>query len=130
MPKKAREASAEAALSYLGKTVTVTVDRPLGSRHPDHGFVYPINYGFMKGTIGGDDEELDAYILGVARPVKEFTGRCVAVILRRDDIEDKLIVAASESRFSADEVRELTAFQESAFRIEIRCAEREAGTPT
>ena len=34
----------------------------MGSKHPKHGFIYPVNYGFVPGVIGGDGEELDAYL--------------------------------------------------------------------
>lgn len=35
----------------IGKIVTVTVDRPLGSYHPKHkDMYYPINYGYIEGT--------------------------------------------------------------------------------
>ena len=48
------------ALKYLGKTVSVTMDRPLGSRRPKYGFVYKANYGFLPCTVSGDGEEIDA----------------------------------------------------------------------
>lgn len=33
----------------IGKIVTVTVDRPLGSCHPEHKDIYyPINYGYCS----------------------------------------------------------------------------------
>lgn len=51
----------------LGKVVTVQVDRPVGYLHGD--ILYPINYGFVPGLMGGDGEEQDAYILGVDTPV-------------------------------------------------------------
>ena len=58
---------------YLGKIVEVVVDRPLGSTHPKHkNIVYPINYGYIEGLMGGDGEEQDAYILGVDDPVNRF----------------------------------------------------------
>ena len=48
----------------LGKTVEVTVDRPLGSYHPNHRDIcYPVNYGYIEGILGGDGEWLVAYIL-------------------------------------------------------------------
>lgn len=35
----------------LPSVVTVTVDRPLGSRHPHHpDIVYPVNYGYVAGS--------------------------------------------------------------------------------
>lgn len=77
--------------SFLGKTVTVTIDRPLGSVHPKHNdMIYPINYGYIDGVIAPDGEELDVYIIGEDRPLKEFTGRVIAIVHREDDIEDKL----------------------------------------
>ena len=46
----------------LGDIVTVTVDRPLGSCHPNHSdLYYPVNYGYVKGVIAPDGEEQDAY---------------------------------------------------------------------
>ena len=36
-----------------------------------------------------DGEWQDAYILGVSKPVKEFTGKVIAIVKRNDDIEDK-----------------------------------------
>ena len=51
--------------SVVGNIVTVTVDRPLGSYHPEHkDMYYPINYGYVEGVLAPDGEEQDAYILG------------------------------------------------------------------
>ena len=100
---------------FIGKTVDVRIDRPLGSRHPEHDFIYPVNYGFVPGVPGLDGEELDAYLLGVDRPVKCFTGRCIAVIQRLNDADDKLVVAPEGKDFTGDRVRVLTAFQERFF---------------
>ena len=104
----------------IGKTVTVTVDRPLGSYHPEHtALYYPINYGYIRGITGGDGEEQDAYILGISEPLAEFTGRVIAVIHRADDAEDKWVVAPAGMHFDREEIRALTAFQEKYFKIEI-----------
>lgn len=108
--------------SYLGKTVTVTVDRPMGSVHPKHpDLIYPINYGYIEGVLGGKGEYLDVYILGADHPVKEFTGRIVAVIHRENDIEDKLVAAPPEMKPNQAEIMEAIGFQEKYFdsRIEV-----------
>ena len=42
---------------YIGKIIGVKIDRELGSKHPKHGFIYPVNYGFVPNTISGDGEE-------------------------------------------------------------------------
>ena len=47
----------------IGNIVKVTVDRPLGSYHPNIRIYYPINYGYIGYYC--PDEEQDAYILGV-----------------------------------------------------------------
>lgn len=80
-------------IALLGKPVAVTVDRPLGSPHPTHGFTYQTNYGFVPDTQAGDGHEIDAYILGVDEPLTRFEGICIAVIMRFDDDEHKLVVA-------------------------------------
>ena len=74
----------------IGDIVKVTVDRPLGSFHPEHkDMYYPVNYGYIKGIIAPDGEEQDAYIIGEESPVEEFTGKVIAIIHRRDDVEEK-----------------------------------------
>ena len=104
-------------LSWLGRTVDVTVDRPAGSTHPEHpGIVYPLNYGFVAGTVAGDGEPVDAYVVGLPAPADAVTGTVVAVIERRDDIEDKLVVAApGTGPWTADAIAEAVQFQEQWF---------------
>ena len=103
-----------------GKTVHVTVDRPLGSVHPNFkNIVYPVNYGFVKGIIAPDGEEQDVYILGIDVPVKEFSGKIIAVIHRLNDVEDKWIVAPEGCVFSKEEIIKATFFQEQYFDIEV-----------
>ncbi|MFH1064035.1 MAG: inorganic diphosphatase [Candidatus Woesearchaeota archaeon] len=103
------------AIDFLEKMVTIHIDRPLGSMHPKHGFPYPVNYGYVPGVMSGDGEEMDAYLLGVYEPVEEYTGRCVAVIHRKDDDDDKLIVVPDGHKVSDEEIRVRTHFQEQWF---------------
>ena len=107
----------EAAI--LGKTITVTIDRPLGSKHPEWGWIYPVNYGYVAGVVGGDGEDLDAYVLGVDVPLTTFTGRCVAVIERIDDVEVKLVVVPDGVALSDEEIGRATFFQEQWFSSRI-----------
>ncbi len=107
-------------MGIIGKEVTVTVDRMMGTRHPRHPDIfYPINYGYVEGIIAPDGEEQDAYIVGVGEPLKTFTGVVIAVIRRRDDIEEKWVVAPRGATFSKDEIAKLTEFQEKYFDSEI-----------
>lgn len=104
----------------IGPIVTVTVDRPLGSYHPEHpDMYYPVNYGYIEGTMAADAEEEDAYILGVSEPVAEFTGRVIAIINREDDVEHKWVVAPEGVIFTGEEIVELTRFQERYFKSKI-----------
>ncbi len=104
---------------YLEKTLEVKIDRPFGSKHPKHGFIYPVNYGYVPNTISGDGEELDCYVLGVFEPLEIFRGKCIAIIHRLDDNDDKLIIVPENKSFSNQEIRALTEFQERFFKSEI-----------
>lgn len=103
------------AKEYLGKEVTVEIDRPLGSRHPKYGFMYMINYGFIPNTNSGDNEELDAYLIGEFEPVKNSSGKVIAIIHRTNDDDDKLIVSKNGKDYSDDAIKALTEFQEQYF---------------
>ena len=100
---------------YIGKVVEVKIDRPKNSAHPKHGFIYPVNYGYVPNTISGDGEELDAYLLGVFEPVEEYEGECIAIIHRTNDNDDKLVVAPVGKYYSNDAINALTEFQEQYF---------------
>jgi len=100
---------------YLNKIVTVKMDRPLGTKHPKHGWEYPVNYGYIPGTISGDGEELDAYVLGPNVPLDEFTGRCIAIIHRTNDNDDKLVVVPDGLDLDDNTIEQETKFQEQWF---------------
>jgi inorganic pyrophosphatase len=91
----------------------VVVDRPIGYRHGD--ILYPVNYGYIPGILAGDGEEQDAYILGVDEPLSSFDGRVVGAVRRRNDSEDKLIVAPEGMIFHQRQIAEAVRFQEQYF---------------
>ncbi|MGM0217424.1 inorganic diphosphatase [Enterococcus sp. AZ126] len=95
--------------------VKVTVDRPLGYQD-SFGNIYPVNYGYIAGVIGGDEEEQDAYILAVPSvKISTFIGIVVAVIHRKDDNETKWIVIPEKSSISENEISHQTQFIEQYF---------------
>ena len=104
---------------YLGKIVEVKMDRVMGSKHPKHGFIYPVNYGYIPNTISGDGEELDAYVLGVFEPVENFKGEVIAIIHRINDNDDKLVVVPENKNYTDQQIKALTEFQEQWFESEI-----------
>ncbi|MFA7689190.1 MAG: inorganic diphosphatase [Bacilli bacterium] len=100
---------------FLGKEVTVVMDRQLGTKHPKWGFVYMVNYGYIEDTVAPDGEELDAYILGVFEPKETFIGECIAIVHRINDNDDKLIVVPKGKNYTDDQIVALTEFQEKFF---------------
>lgn len=87
------------------------MDRPLGSTHPRQpDLVYEVNYGYVPGTRAPDGEPVDAYVLGPRAPVARFAGHVVAVVLRADDIEDKLVV--SDRTWAEPDIVDRIRFQE------------------
>ncbi len=106
-------------IDYLNKTITVKIDRPIGSKHPEYGFIYPVNYGFVPNTISDDGEELDCYILGIFEPLETFTGKCIAIIHRINDNDDKLVIVPENRYFLNNEIKVLTEFQERYFENKI-----------
>jgi inorganic pyrophosphatase len=104
----------------IGDIVTVTVDRPLGSFHPEYpDMYYPVNYGYVAGIIAPDGEEQDAYILGVDKPVEKFTGKIIAIVHRYDDVEEKWVVCPEYRSFTKDEIIEQIRFQEQYYQSEV-----------
>jgi inorganic pyrophosphatase len=107
------------ATDFIGKCVLAKIDLPLGSRHPQHGFVYMLNYGYVPGVIAPDGEEQDAYVLGVFEPLEQFEGRCIAVIHRLDDDDDKLVLVPDGMQYTDDQILALTEFQERFFKAVV-----------
>ncbi len=97
----------------LGKAVHVVVDRPIGYCHK--GTVYPVNYGYIPGLMGGDGEDQDAYILGIDTPLSSFDGQVVGAIRRKNDVEDKLIVAPEGMVLHQGQIAEAVHFVEQYF---------------
>lgn len=112
-------------------TLTVVVETPKGSRNklsfvPEGGYfelggplplgaVFPFDFGFVPGTVGGDDDPLDVLVLleGGVYPGVVVRARLVGVIeaeqAERDGEtmrNDRLIAVAEKSRLHG-EVREL-----------------------
>jgi 8-oxo-dGTP pyrophosphatase MutT (NUDIX family) len=101
----------------MGKMVHVVVDRPIGYQHGD--IVYPVNYGYIPGVLAGDGEEQDAYILGVAEPLASFDGQVVGAIRRKNDCEDKLVVAPVGMVYHQGQIAEAVHFQERFFETTV-----------
>lgn len=107
--------------SYLGKTVVIGVDRPIGYVHEkeNYSLTYPINYGYIPNVIGGDGEELDVYLLGVNVPVEKYECKIVAIAHRYNDVEDKLVGVPDGMSFTKEEIKNAISFQEQYYNTEV-----------
>ena len=106
---------------YLGREVTIGIDRPIGYVHHkgEKTLVYPINYGFIPDVLGGDGEELDVYLLGVDTPLECFTGTVIGIVFRADDMEDKLVMAPTGTVYPAAEIAKAICFQEKYYQTSV-----------
>ena len=109
------------AHSFLGKTVHIKIDRPIGYVHKKetYALTYPINYGYIPGVLGGDGEEMDVYLLGVDVPVNEFEAHIIAIVHRENDVEDKLVGAPKGLVLTEAEITAAVHFQEQYYRWHI-----------
>ena len=107
------EARKKQMMALLGTHVHVEVDRPIGYLHGT--IHYPINYGYIPGRMAADGEEQDAYILGVRQPLSAFDGQVIGIVFRRNDVEDKLVVAPVGMTFHQAQIAEAVHFQEQYF---------------
>lgn len=98
---------------YLGKVVKIKIDRPIGSVHPRFDkIIYTSNYGYLEGVKAPDGDDIDAYLLKVDKPVKEFEGIVVAVVHRLNDDDDKLVVIPKGENISDEDIEKAIEFQE------------------
>lgn len=73
----------------------MVIDRPKGSTHPKYPkIVFPLDYGYLKNTSGGDGNEIDVWLGSLENKVLNAIA-CTVDILKRDT-EIKLIVGCSD----------------------------------
>jgi inorganic pyrophosphatase len=115
----------EQVRGYLGKTVRIKIDRPIGYVHKKEKYSlnYKINYGYVPDVLGGDGEELDVYLLGVDEPVSEYEGVIIGIAHRINDVEDKLIMCPVGMSFTKEEIVEKISFQEKHYETRVETAD-------
>lgn len=79
---------------YLEQLVAeseIVIDRPRGSVHPRmEEIIYPLDYGYLEGTTGGDGEGIDVWVGN--RPEKSVDGIACTVDLFKRDAELKILL--------------------------------------
>ena len=72
----------------------VVIDRPKGSSHPRYpSIVYPLDYGYLEGTSGGDGNEIDVWRGSL--PEGHLDAVVCTVDLLKRDAEVKLLIGCS-----------------------------------
>lgn len=77
----------------------IIIDRPKGSHHPRYPeIIYPLDYGYLKGTSGGDSNEIDVWRGTLTE------NRLVAVIctvdMKKHDAEIKLLIGCTDAEIN------------------------------
>ncbi|QQR79084.1 MAG: inorganic diphosphatase [Candidatus Moraniibacteriota bacterium] len=112
--------SLEIARTFLGKKVQLEFDQPIGSSYEPHKIdSYPVNYGYVPHVLAPDGDDLDAYFLGANEPLTKVEGICIAIIHRRNDDDDKLVVVPEGIAYSDEEIMNQVAFQEHLYDSEV-----------
>ncbi len=102
---------------WAGRRILVEIDRPLGSTHPtEDDIVYAVNYGFVPGTTAPDGHPIDVYVLDAGEPLERCEATVIAIVRRRDDVEDKIVAVLDPAgTWSAGAILAAVAFQERFF---------------
>ena len=103
----------------IRKEIDAIIDQSIGTTHPKYKeMIYSVNYGYIDGFYGGDNEYQDVYILGEDKPLNNYRGKVIAIVRRLNDNEDKLVVY-NYGYLSSNEIEEAINFQEKYFKHEI-----------
>ncbi len=85
-----------ARLDSLIASNVVIIDRPKGSQHPRYpDIIYPLDYGYLKNTTGGDGHEIDIWMGSML--VTKLVGIACTVDLLKCDAEVKLLIGCTPS---------------------------------
>jgi inorganic pyrophosphatase len=80
-----------ACLDSIVRSAELVIDRPRGSPHPRYpSMIYPLDYGYLEGTSGGDGNEIDVWLGSIAKGQLDAVV-CTVDVLKRD-VEIKLLV--------------------------------------
>ena len=84
-----------AAIDTLCAQSQVVIDRPKGSAHPRYpDFIYPMDYGYLKGTSSMDGGGIDLWV-GTRGDRAVDAVMCVVDLVKRDS-EIKLLMGCTE----------------------------------
>ncbi|MDR0404840.1 MAG: hypothetical protein LBH37_03520 [Oscillospiraceae bacterium] len=78
----------------------IVTNRPKNTPHPKHkGLRYPVDYGYVKDTVGADSDELDLFVGKLTN--NKVSGVLLAVDLKKKSCEIKILYNCSEKERDA-----------------------------
>jgi inorganic pyrophosphatase len=78
----------------------IVIDRPKGTTHPRYSkVIYPLNYGYLKGTSSGDGNEIDVWRGSLT--VSQLVGVVCTIDTLKNDSEVKLLVGCTDDEIEA-----------------------------
>jgi len=100
-------------LEALVKSAELVIERPRGSWHPRHPVVYPLDYGYLQETSGGDGADIDVWRGSL--PEGRLDAVVCTVDLEKRDVEVKLLLGCTRA-----EQQVICAFHPAALLVERR----------
>lgn len=86
-------------LQELADGADIRVDRPGGTAHPKFPeFIYPLDYGYLEGTVSGDGQGIDVW---VGDGGSQVVGAFVTADPYKRDVELKLLLGCGEQEIKA-----------------------------
>jgi len=84
-------------LNHLLDTSNIVIDRPKGSAHPRiSDIIYPLDYGYLDGTTGGDGDGIDLCV-GSVDGEQRVVGALATVDTFKRDAEVKILVNCTDA---------------------------------
>jgi inorganic pyrophosphatase len=81
-------------LDTLVRSAELVIDRPRGSGHPRNpAVIYPLDYGYLQGTSGGDGAAVDVWRGSLA--AGQLDAVVCTVDLEKRDVELKLLLGCT-----------------------------------
>lgn len=87
-------------MDQLVQDCEIVIDRPRGTTHPRYpDFVYPYDYGYLKGTQAVDGGGIDVWVGSL--PGRRVTGLICTVDLTKHDAEIKILIGCTPEEAQA-----------------------------
>jgi len=112
----------------LGKCIRVRVTNPKGSIDEASGNEFALNFGSVETPLESDFNVKGAYIIGISHPVRNFDGRVIAIVRRKNKKGIIVVVSPKSRRFIINDIKDGIDPTESVYGYTVECLyERSCG---